>query len=104
MYATRSAVAPVAQALATLYTGIPVWPTCFCSRWPKPDAAFMRLPAANTPMSFMVTPASASAANVASAPRSTSSRPVCLPNLVMWIPRIQTSLLAMVTPSNERCE
>ncbi len=31
MIAVRNAVAPVAQALATLYTGMPVWPTCFCS-------------------------------------------------------------------------
>ncbi|MEZ5232015.1 MAG: hypothetical protein R2749_04815 [Acidimicrobiales bacterium] len=31
MMAVRSAVAPVAQALATLYTGTPVWPICFCS-------------------------------------------------------------------------
>ena len=36
MTATRSAVAPVAQAFATLYTGIPVWPICFCSLLPDP--------------------------------------------------------------------
>src|SRR3954452_6724905 len=54
---------------------------------PKP----MRLPAARMPMSAIVTPASASAALAASAARSTVSRSGCLPNLVMWIPRIQTS-------------
>ncbi len=31
MMTVRSAVAPVAQALATLNTGMPVWPICFCS-------------------------------------------------------------------------
>ncbi len=29
MIATRSAVAPVAHALETLNTGMPVWPICF---------------------------------------------------------------------------
>src|SRR3954470_18303815 len=51
----------------------------------------MRLPAASTPMSFIVTPPSFSAARAASAPRSTMSLSGYLPNLVMWIPRIQTS-------------
>ena len=35
----RTAVAPVAHALATLYTGMPVWPICFCSCWPTPAIA-----------------------------------------------------------------
>ena len=40
---------------------MPVWPSCFCSIWPMPAPAPMRSPAAEMPMSFMVTPASASA-------------------------------------------
>src|SRR5690606_2819273 len=58
----------------------------------------MRLPAASTPMSFIVTPASARAASAASAPRSTTSLSGCLPNLVIVMPRIQMSS-AMVFPS-----
>jgi hypothetical protein len=46
-------------------------------------------------MSFMPAPASASAAMAASAARSTTSFSGCLPNLVMWTPRIQTSPLAI---------
>src|SRR3954470_13743262 len=74
---------------------MPVWPTCFCSAWPMPRPAPMRLPAAITPMSFIAAPPSASAASVASAARSTVSRSGYLPNFVMWIPRIQTSSLAI---------
>src|SRR5690606_32762709 len=70
---------------------MPVWPTCFWSCWPMPAEAFIRLPAARTPMSFIVTPPSASAPRAASAARSTVSLSGCLPNLVMWIPRIQMS-------------
>ena len=66
MIAVRSAVAPVAQALATLYTGMPVWPICFWICWPMPALACIRQPAASTPMSFIVTPPSASAASAAS--------------------------------------
>src|SRR3954470_6485695 len=55
-----------------------------------PALAFMRLPAASTPICFIVTPASFRAAMAASAARSTVSCSGCLPNLVMWIPRIQT--------------
>ena len=97
MTATRRAVAPVAQALATLYTGMPVWPSCFCSCWPMPALACIRLPAAMTPMSFMVTPPSARAPRTASEARSTRSWSGCLPNLVMWIPRIHRSSDAMVS-------
>src|SRR4051812_31081271 len=43
------------------------------------------------PMSFIVTPPSASALRVASAARSMASLSVCLPNLVIEIPRIHTS-------------
>src|SRR5271166_6606080 len=96
MMATRSAVAPVAQALATLYTGMPVCPICFCSCCPIPALAAIRLPAAITPTSAMVTPASASAPVAASAARSTVSRSGCLPNLVIRIPRIQISSLALI--------
>ena len=46
-------------------------------------------------MSFIVTPPSASAPIAASAARSTVSLSGCLPNLVMWIPRIQMSSLAI---------
>src|SRR4051812_20195905 len=95
MMAVRNAVAPVAHALATLYTGIPVCPTCFCNCWPMPPRP-IRLPAANTPMSPIETPASPSAPLIASAPRSTTSLSKCLPNLVMWIPRIQMSSLALI--------
>ncbi len=58
-----------------------------------PALALIRLPAARMPMSFMVTPPSASAARAASAARSTVSWSGCLPNLVMLIPRIQMSSL-----------
>ena len=62
-------------------------------------AAPIRFPAAKMPMSAIVTPPSASAPKIASAPRSTMSLSKCLPNLVMWIPRIQmSSLLLMVKP------
>jgi hypothetical protein len=43
----------------------------------------MRLPAANTPMSRIETPPSASAPSAASAARSTVSRSGCFPNFVM---------------------
>src|SRR5579871_2863939 len=39
----------------------------------------------------MVTPPSASALSAASDARSTTSLSGCFPNLVMWMPRIQTS-------------
>ena len=83
MIAVRNAVAPVAHALATLYTGMPVWPICFCSAWPIPSPPPIRLPAASTPISFIVTPASLNAACAASAARSTVSRSGCFPNFVM---------------------
>src|SRR5438552_12431628 len=89
MIAVRSAVAPVAQALATLYTGMPVWPICFCSCWPMPPLAPIRLPAASTPICFIDTPPSFSAPSAASAARSTVSLSGYLLNFVMWIPRIQ---------------
>ena len=38
MITVRSAVAPVAHALDTLNTGMPVWPICFWSAWPMPSA------------------------------------------------------------------
>ena len=34
MYASRNAVEPVAHALATLMTGMPVWPIICRMRWP----------------------------------------------------------------------
>src|SRR5437016_3060579 len=74
---------------------MPVWPICFCNCWPMPAAAPMRLPAAITPMSFIATPPSASALSAASAAKSTVSRLGCLPNFVMWIPRIHTSSRAI---------
>src|SRR6516165_3956076 len=46
-------------------------------------------------MSLIDTWASPSAFMAASAARSTVSRSGCLPNLVMWMPRIQMSSLAM---------
>ena len=97
MHATRRAVAPVAQALATLNTGMPVWPSCFCTCWPMPALDCIRLPAPMIPMSFMVTPPSARAPSTASEARSTRSWSGCLPNLVMWIPRIHRSSDAMVS-------
>ena len=45
-------------------------------------------------MSFIVTPPSARAPMAASAARSTMSLSGCLPNFVMWMPRIQMSSLA----------
>ncbi len=93
MTTVRSAVAPVAHTLATLYTGMPVWPICFWSDWPTPPP--MRLPAARMPMSFIDTPASFSAASEAWDARSTVSSSGCFPNFVMLIPRIQTSSVAM---------
>src|SRR5256885_2013408 len=83
---------------------MPVWPICFWSIWPIGAPAPMRLPAASTPMSFIVTPASDSAPIAASAARSTVSLSGCLPNLVIWIPRIQTSLVAMALLSADGLE
>src|SRR5882724_2862682 len=97
----RSAVAPVAHALATLNTGMPVWPMAFWSCWPSAPPP-NRLPAARIPMSFMVTPASPSAPSAASAASSTVVWSGCLPNFVMWIPRIQTSPLLMSMPPRAR--
>src|SRR5436190_9797306 len=54
------------------------------------------------PMSFMVTPASPSAPSAASAASSTVVWSGCLPNFVMWIPRIQTSPLLMSMPPRAR--
>src|SRR5271165_1805784 len=48
------------------------------------------LPAAKTWMSRTDTPPSASAPRAASDARSTRSLPGCLPNFVMWAPRIHT--------------
>ena len=79
----RNAVAPVAHALATLYTGMPVWPICFCNCWPTPACELKRLPAASTPMSWMVTPPSSSAPIADSLARSMRSLSVCRPNFVM---------------------
>src|SRR6478736_8467990 len=83
---------------------MPVWPICFCSCWPMPAAAPMRLPAARTPMSFMVTPPSARAARAASDARSTGSSSGYLPNFVMLMPRIQMSSLDMSCPLVRRLE
>ena len=54
-------------------------------------------------MSFMEmpSPASARAPDTAAAPRSTTSLSGYLPNLVMWIPRIQTS--SLIGRSARRC-
>src|SRR5215468_7049920 len=83
---------------------MPVWPICFCSCWAMPPPRPNRLPAARIPMSFIVAPESASAPRAASAPRSTTSLSGCLPNLVMWIPRIQmSSLLLIVVLRFARC-
>src|SRR4051794_22686288 len=70
---------------------MPVWPICFCSIWPIGAAPPMRLPAARMPMSRIVMPPSDNAPMTASDARSTVSFSGCLPNLVMWIPRIQMS-------------
>src|SRR5918997_5042541 len=70
---------------------MPVCPICFWSCWPIPALAPMRLPAASTPICCMVTPPSASAPMAASEARSTGSLSGCFPNLVIVIPRIQTS-------------
>ena len=82
MTATRSAVAPVAQALVTLNAGMPVCPICFCSRCARPPEP-STLPAAITCMSLMPTPASPSAPSAASDARSTMSSAGRFPNLVM---------------------
>src|SRR5436190_19052174 len=73
---------------------MPVWPTCFWICWPTPPPP-SRLPAAMTPISFIVTPPSFSAALTASAARSTTSLSGCLPNFVIVMPRIQMSSVAM---------
>src|SRR5436190_24368162 len=83
---------------------MPVWPICFWSCWPMPAAAAMRFPAASTPMSPIVTPPSRRAPVAASAARSTVSSSGCLPNFVMWIPRIQTLSLAMTILLADRFE
>src|SRR5205823_1079339 len=82
---------------------MPVWPICFCSCWPMPPLAAMRLPAASTPICFMVTPPSFNAPSAASDARSTMSLSGYLPNFVMWIPRIQT-LSAMSRSPLDRFE
>src|SRR5918993_3373100 len=74
---------------------MPVWPICFCSCWPKPPPP-IRLPAPMMPMSFIDTPPSWRAPCTASAARSTVSLSGCFPNLVMWMPRIQMSSLALI--------
>src|SRR4051812_34083655 len=68
-----------------------------------PPLAPIKLPAASTPICFIVTPPSFSAARAASAARSTLSLSGYLPNLVMWIPRIQT-LSAMSLLGSDRLE
>src|ERR1700677_2477062 len=70
---------------------MPVCPSCFCTTCPMGSAPPMRLPAPMMPMSFMVTPPSASAPWTACEARSVVSRSGCFPNLVMWIPRTHTS-------------
>src|SRR5271154_2406102 len=70
---------------------MPVWPSCFCTTCPIGSPPPMRLPAPMMPMSFMVTPPSASEPWTACAARSVVSRSGCFPNLVMWIPRTHTS-------------
>src|SRR5580700_8305344 len=77
---------------------MPVWPTCFWSIWPRPPPP-RRFPAPMMPMSFMVTPPSARAPETASDARSAMSLSGCLPNLVMWMPRIQMSSLMAVSSS-----
>jgi hypothetical protein len=69
----RTAVAPVAHALATLNTGMPVWPICFWICWPMPDDALNNEPAPMTSMSWMVTPPSARAPSAAMDARSITS-------------------------------
>src|SRR6478752_1366139 len=83
---------------------MPVCPICFCSCCPIPPAAPIKFPAARTPMSRIDTPPSASAAIAASDARSTVSLSGCLPNLVIWIPRIQTSSPAIASPLSDRFE
>src|SRR6478609_3040795 len=83
---------------------MPVWPICFCSCCPIPPAAPMRLPAASTPMSRIDTPPSANAAIAASDARSTVSLSGCMPNFVIWIPRIQTSSPAITSPLSDGFE
>src|SRR6266480_6396079 len=56
----------------------------------------IRFPAARMFICFMLTPASPSAPRAASDARSTESLSGCLPNFVMWMPRIQTSSLIAV--------
>src|SRR6476620_9364870 len=81
---------------------MPVWPICFCSIWPIGAAPPMRLPAARMPMARMVMPPSDNAPITASDARSTVSFSGCLPNFVMWIPRIQMS--SAMSGSFRRCE
>ena len=72
MMTVRTAEAPVAQALLTLYTGMPVWPICFWMRWPRVNISNW-LPTAMTFMSWMVASASVMAARETSDARSTTS-------------------------------
>ena len=73
MITVRRAVAPVAHALDTLYTGMPVWPICFCTCWPMPELAWNRVPHDRMSMSEMVTPPSSSAPKAAVVAKSTAS-------------------------------
>src|SRR5215212_4260270 len=63
----------------------------------------MRLPEPITPMSLISTPASSRAPCTASDPRSRVSLSRCLPNLVMWMPRIHT-FSVIGPPSSDRLE
>ena len=74
IHASRNAVAPVAQALATLTTGMPVWPISASMRWPTMPPASPRLPQYSACMSLMVRPQSSSAISAASAAREGTVR------------------------------
>src|SRR5437763_1070351 len=58
-HASRKAVEPVAQALATLTTGMPVWPTCCRMRCPTIAFAWTSEPAARSSPSRRASPADA---------------------------------------------
>ena len=72
-HASRNAEEPVAQALATFNTGMPVCPISWRMRWPTMALAWNRHPAAMNCTSRMPSPASSSASSAASPPSSGTS-------------------------------
>jgi hypothetical protein len=90
IHAPRSAVAPVAHALALFVTGIPVWPISWRMRWPTIPDACIRFPQYSASTSWIFTPASLSASCAASAPSSGTDFSGKRPKRIMSMPTTYT--------------